>query len=119
METSAKLKRKVELSLKVRGISIPFAEEEVSEILEMEIDKAINAINRTRGYIPTEEKPIEDKYLDLVERLVIYSVSKWGAEGQVAHSESGVGRTYESANEYPASLMREIVPLAKPIRFGG
>lgn len=117
MDTNAELIRQIELSLKVRGITIPFAEDEKSAILGYELDKAYNAINRTRGYVATTEKPVEPQFNDLAVRLVVYSVSKWGAEGQFSHGESGVSRSYESANEYPPSLMREIVPLAKSIKF--
>ena len=38
-----------------------------------------------------------------------YLLNKRGAEGQTAHSENGVNRTYESA-DVPESLMGEVIP---------
>lgn len=41
--------------------------------------------------------------------IACYMINKRGAEGETAHSESGVSRTYESA-EVPASMLYGIVP---------
>lgn len=38
-----------------------------------------------------------------------YLLNKRGAEGQTAHSENGVNRTYASA-DVPESLMGEVIP---------
>lgn len=43
-------------------------------------------------------------------RIAMELFSKMGAEGQTAHSENGVSRTYEAADVSP-SLLRQIVPL--------
>lgn len=41
--------------------------------------------------------------------IATYLLNKRGAEGQVAHSENGVNRTYASA-DVPESLMSEVIP---------
>ena len=43
-------------------------------------------------------------------RVAVELFSKMGAEGQKAHSENGVSRTYEAADVSP-SLLRQIVPV--------
>jgi hypothetical protein len=41
--------------------------------------------------------------------IAVYLYNKRGAEGQTAHNENGINRTYESA-DVPESLMRGITP---------
>lgn len=41
--------------------------------------------------------------------IAVYLINKRGAEGETQHSESGVSRTYESA-DIPKSLLRGIAP---------
>lgn len=43
--------------------------------------------------------------------IAVYLLNKRGAEGETAHSENGISRSYESG-DIPASLLREIVPMA-------
>ncbi len=42
-------------------------------------------------------------------RVALELFAKMGAEGQTAHNENGVNRTYEAADVSP-SLLRQIVP---------
>ena len=41
--------------------------------------------------------------------IAVYLYNKRGAEGQTAHNENGISRSYESA-DVPESLMRGITP---------
>ena len=43
--------------------------------------------------------------------IAAYMLNKRGAEGETAHSENGVSRTYENG-DIPASLLRRITPMA-------
>ena len=43
-------------------------------------------------------------------RVALELFAKMGAEGQTAHNENGVNRTYEAADVSP-SLLRQIVPV--------
>ena len=43
--------------------------------------------------------------------IAAYMLNKRGAEGETAHSENGVSRTYENG-DIPASLLRRITPRA-------
>ena len=56
------------------------------------------------------EPILEKRYLDLQVRIAIYLYNKMGAEGQIAHSENGISRSYE-AGDIPESLLNQVVPL--------
>lgn len=62
---------------------------------------------------PFGEQPaeIEDRYKDLQIRIAVEMFNKQGAEGETAHSENGVSRTYSSAS-VSEELLREITPKA-------
>ena len=50
---------------------------------------------------------------DIVQvEFAAYMINKRGAEGETAHSENGVSRSYEDG-DIPPSLMRQIVPFGK------
>lgn len=60
------------------------------------------------GEQPTE---IEERYKDLQIRIAVEMFNKRGAEGEAAHSENGISRTYSSAS-VSEELLREITPKA-------
>lgn len=43
--------------------------------------------------------------------IAVYLLNKRGAEGETAHSENGISRSYEDG-DVPSSLLRQIVPMA-------
>lgn len=49
------------------------------------------------------------KYASIQVEIASYLIAKRGAEGQTAHSENGISRSYENG-EVPESLLRRIVP---------
>ena len=52
---------------------------------------------------------VEERYKDLQVRIAVEMFAKRGAEGETAHSENGVSRTYASAS-VSEDLLREITP---------
>ena len=58
-------------------------------------DNAITTVPVRYGYLQCE--------------IANYLLNKRGAEGQTAHSENGVNRSYESA-DIPESMLSEVVP---------
>lgn len=52
---------------------------------------------------------VPDDYNLLQCEIAAYLLNKRGAEGQTAHSENGVMRTYENA-DIPSSMLKQIVP---------
>ena len=82
-------------------------------ILQYEIKRAIREINRCRRFNPTDEKPYDEKYEDLIIPLAISSFAKIGAEGENVHSENGITRHYTSGGDYPKEELRKIIPLIR------
>lgn len=58
-------------------------------------DDDVTEVPRRYGYLQCE--------------IANYLLNKRGAEGQTAHSENGVSRSYESA-DVPESMLSEVVP---------
>ena len=65
-------------------------------------------INRAYPYDDTVTE-VPRRYGVLQCEIATYLLNKRGAEGQTAHSENGVNRSYESA-DVPESLMSEVIP---------
>jgi len=55
---------------------------------------------------------IELKYLTIQIRMAVEMYNKSGAEGQTAHSENGIARTYEKG-DISDSLLSKITPAVK------
>lgn len=53
---------------------------------------------------------VPNRYAFLQCEIAAYLLNKRGAEGQTAHSENGISRTYESA-DVPESLLNAITPM--------
>lgn len=83
------------------------------DYLNIEINLAIAEINRCRRFTPTEKVLYDPKYEYLIIPMCIASLAKIGAEGQNAHTENGIQRTYGSSGNYPKELLTQIIPLIK------
>ena len=59
----------------------------------------------------TEETYLEPRYEDLLYRVAVDLYNKTGAEAELAHTENGVSRSYESS-WISEQLLSEVVPLA-------
>ena len=92
--------------LKIR-ITENVTDAELEDILE-----SAKAVILSRRF-PFGEQPeeIENKYKDLQIRIAVEMFNKRGAEGETAHSENGVNRSYASAN-VSEDLLKEITPKA-------
>lgn len=67
-------------------------------------------LNRRYPFGPPEGAAVPQKYEHIQLQIAVELFSKMGAEGQTAHNENGINRTYEAADVSP-SLLRKIVPL--------
>lgn len=56
-----------------------------------------------------EDRDVPDRYAALQVEAAAYLLSKRGAEGETAHSENGISRSYENG-DLPASMLRSIAP---------
>ena len=54
-------------------------------------------------------KDVPEKYEHLQCQIAAYLLNKIGAEGELAHSENGISRTYESAF-VPDSMLKCVIP---------
>lgn len=85
------------------------------------IESAKEAILARR--FPTQERPVnakgetfvEQRYLDLQFRMAMDLYNKQGAEGELAHSENGINRTFESP-WISKQLLEEVVPYCGVVR---
>ena len=65
-------------------------------------------INRAYPYNDTvTEVPVRYGYLQC--EIATYLLNKRGAEGEVAHGENGISRTYENA-DVPDSMLSDVIP---------
>ena len=58
-----------------------------------------------------EGASVPAQYEHIQMQIAVELFSKMGAEGQTAHSENGISRTYEAADVSP-SLLSRIIPMA-------
>jgi hypothetical protein len=67
-------------------------------------------LNRRYPFGPPEGATVPSHYEHIQLQIAVELFSKMGAEGQTAHNENGINRTYEAADVSP-SLLRRIVPV--------
>lgn len=53
---------------------------------------------------------VPEQYSLLQVEIAVYLLNKRGADGESAHSENGISRTYENG-DVPTSMLRQIVPM--------
>ena len=56
-----------------------------------------------------DKTEVPDRYASIQVEIAAYLVQKRGAEGEIAHSENGISRSYDSG-DVPSSLLRDITP---------
>lgn len=82
-----------------------------STMLALLVEQAEGIVlNRRYPFGVPEGAVVPSKYEHIQLQIAVELFSKTGAEGQTAHSENGINRTYEAADVSP-SLLRRIVPL--------
>lgn len=57
---------------------------------------------------------VEKQYLNIQVKIAVELFNKLGAEGQVAHTENGISRSYESA-DISNSLLKQITPMVRGV----
>ena len=108
MVTVSSLQEKLLAKLESRGFD-NIDDDDVAD----EVERAIKQINRCRHFDATDEKIVDPKYEDMIIPLALTAFAKIGAEGQTAHKENGIDRTYTSGGDYPKDMLAEIIPLIK------
>lgn len=67
-------------------------------------------LNRRYPFGVPEDAEVPKQYEHIQLQVAVELYSKMGAEGQTAHKENGIDRTFEAADVSP-SLLKRIVPL--------
>lgn len=67
-------------------------------------------LNRRYPFGVPEKAEVPKQYEHIQLQIAVELYSKMGAEGQVAHKENGIDRTFEAADVSP-SLLNRIIPL--------
>lgn len=67
-------------------------------------------LNKRYPFGIPEEATVPTAYEHIQLQIALELFAKMGAEGQTAHSENGINRTYEASDVSP-SLLRRIVPV--------
>lgn len=60
-------------------------------------------------------KEVPERYHMTQVEIAAYLLNKRGAEGETAHSENGISRSYEDG-DVPSPLLRDIVPYAGVVK---
>lgn len=82
-----------------------------NDLLMILLDQAAGVVlNRRYPYGVPEGAEVPCEYEHIQIQIAVELFSKRGAEGQIAHNENGINRTYEAADVSP-SLLRRIVPV--------
>lgn len=75
---------------------------------------ASKVLTRAYPYDPTITE-VPDRYAAVQVEIAAYMLNKRGAEGQTAHSENGVSRSYEDG-DIPQTLLRQITPMVRVVK---
>ena len=81
------------------------------ELLTILMEQAEGIVlNKRYPFGVPEDATVPAAYEHIQIQIALELFAKMGAEGQTAHGENGINRTYEAADVSP-SLLRRIVPL--------
>ena len=81
-----------------------------NDLLGMLLEQAEGIVlNRRYPFGPPEDAVVEARFEHIQIAIALELFSKMGAEGQTAHDENGISRSYEAADVSP-SLLRRIIP---------
>ena len=82
-----------------------------TELLMVLVEQAEGIVlSRRYPFGSPEGATVPAQYEHVQLQIAVELFSKMGAEGQTAHNENGINRTYEAADVSP-SLLRRIVPV--------
>lgn len=83
-----------------------------TELITQLLEQAAGIVlNRRYPFGVPDDALVPTAYEHIQLQIAVELFTKMGAEGQTAHNENGVNRSYEAADVSP-SLLRRIVPVA-------
>jgi len=87
-------------------------EDGLLSLLLSQADNKILAKRYPFGCTTEQSTEVLLKYADIELDIAVYLYNRRGSEGQTAHSENGVNRSYEKAG-IPDSYVQDIIPMCK------
>lgn len=82
-----------------------------TELLSVLVEQAEGIVlNRRYPFGSPEGAEVPPMYEHIQLQIAVELFAKMGAEGQVAHGENGISRSYEAADVSP-SLLKRIMPI--------
>lgn len=86
------------------------------DLLQALVEQAEGIVlNQRYPFGAPEGATVPTAYEHIQLQIAVELFSKMGAEGQTAHGENGISRTYESADVSP-SLLKRIVPVCGSVK---
>ena len=97
---------------KAMALSLLIAPDTAStDLLELMVKQAESVVlNKMYPFGAPESAAVPARYEQVQLRIAVELYNKMGAEGQTAHDENGIKRTYEAADVSP-SLLKQITPM--------
>ena len=95
---------------KLQLLKAMVGESDTEEVLLAYLNIAGHKIINLAYPFGTDETEVPARYCFLQCEIAAYLLNKRGAEGQTAHNENGISRSYESA-DVPESLLGAITPM--------
>ena len=97
---------------KIANLAVLISPDTADEkLLSMLVDIAEGIVlNKRYPFGSPEGATVPSQYEHIQLQIAVELFSKMGAEGQTAHNENGISRTYEAADVSP-SLLRRIIPV--------
>lgn len=89
--------------------------EKDEDVLSTYLSIAGNKVLKRAYPFDTTVTKVPDQYAYNQVEIAAYLLNKRGAEGETAHSENGISRSYEDG-DVPPTLLREIIPFAGIVR---
>lgn len=86
------------------------------EKIDLQLEFAKDFINERRGFIPTDEIPMEDRWLSIQVLMTVEALAREGAEGEIMHTDNGVSRMYGGAGSYSDAIMNKVIPLGGTLK---
>ena len=97
---------------KIKRLAVLISPDTASTELSLALIETAEGIVLNKRYpfgVP-EDATVPAMYEHIQIQIAVELFSKMGAEGQTAHDENGINRTYEAADVSP-SLLKRIVPI--------
>lgn len=89
----------------------------VSAFLAMSGDAIINRAFPFATDDERETLTVPTRYQNLQCEIATFLLNKRGAEGQTAHNENGINRSYENGS-IPESMLKQVVPFCRTVGGG-